>query len=209
MKRCSMFNQPPMSISSECISQLHAQIQVISPYSDRFCTQLSPRPSLSSDRAPCSYHSSREIQNSSLFFMMSARTAPPRFSLLCPLSASRLRMKLRFARTSTDGRTPPPPSFAHRPQMTCCGVAMLVSFSVCAAAAAAVLPLLLVLGDMCTQHTRTGVQRTGHGGPEHLLLCTETRHVTATATVTVTGQSHSTPEGQMITGSWFGWVGWG
>jgi hypothetical protein len=40
--------------------------------------QLSPRPSLSRALGPCSNHSSREIQNSCLFFMMSANTAPPK-----------------------------------------------------------------------------------------------------------------------------------
>ena len=38
----------------------------------------SPRPSLSKDLMPCSSHSSRDTQKSSLVFMISARTAPPR-----------------------------------------------------------------------------------------------------------------------------------
>lgn len=60
---------------------------------------FSPLPSLSSDRAPCSNHSSRDIQKSSRFFMMSARTAPPRKTMCFRRGGSSMRI-LKFWRRS-------------------------------------------------------------------------------------------------------------
>lgn len=54
--------------------------------------QFSPRPSLSRARGPCSCHSSREIQNSSRFFIISASTAPPRKTICFRRGGSSIRI---------------------------------------------------------------------------------------------------------------------
>lgn len=57
--------------------------------------QLSPRLSLSRLLAPCSAHSSRVTQNSCLFFMMSASTAPPKKTMCFRRGGSSMRI-LKF-----------------------------------------------------------------------------------------------------------------